>query len=211
MSSGRVEPVREATLGPIELRAAHSEIHQDAHRLFSFTVRSTSSAELLESSVHHLRPIAEASESGAGGFHGVGVTVEAEHMHVGPRVQQHRRVASATDRAVDDHPSGHRQEELHHLPSHHREMRELLHIRLLAVSPEPLSPPIPSSAPRSTGTARDVSPSRLRLKAGGVGANNRAGRGAEDEPGTRAPSSCQESAERRRTGVLRCAVIRGSR
>src|SRR5262249_61365095 len=45
------------------------------------------------------------------------------------------------------------------------------------------SSPIPSSAPRSTGTARDVSPRRLRLKAGGVGANNRAGRGAEDELG----------------------------
>src|SRR3954466_5912187 len=49
-------------------------------------------------------------------------------------------------------------------------------------------PPIPSSAPRSTGTARDVSPSRLRLKAGGVGANNRANRGAEDGAGTAGPS-----------------------
>ena len=34
----RVEPVREAAFGSIELRAAHSEIHEDAHDLFSFTV-----------------------------------------------------------------------------------------------------------------------------------------------------------------------------
>ena len=80
------------------------------------------------------------------------------------------------------------QEELHHLPNHHREMRELrLHIRLLTVSPEPHLPPAPSPAPRSTGAARDVSPSRQRLKAGGVGANNRAGRGAGDGPGVLLP------------------------
>src|SRR5204862_7119753 len=51
-------------------------------------------------------------------------------------------------------------------------------------SPEPHLPPAPTPAPRSTGAARDVSPGRQRLKAGGVGANNRAGRGAGDGPGT---------------------------
>ena len=127
----RVEAVREATFGSVELRAAHSEIHQDAHDLFSFTVLLDKSPEPLESPVHHLRPIAEASEPGAGGFHGVGVTVEAEHAHVGARVQQRGRVATATDRAVHDHPFGHRREELHHLPGHHREMRELLRHLLL--------------------------------------------------------------------------------
>ena len=67
---------------------------------------STRRAELLETSLHHLRPIAEASEAGASGSHGVGVTVDAEQVHVGPRVEQRGRVACATDRAVDDQSAG---------------------------------------------------------------------------------------------------------
>jgi len=72
------------------------------------------------------------------GRDGFGITVEAEHAHVGPCVQQQGRVACATDRAVDDQPGGHRKEQFHHLPRHHREMRELLlQCRLLAALPEP--------------------------------------------------------------------------
>ena len=62
----------------------------------------------------------------------------AEHVYVGARLQQHRRVATATDRAVDDHTFGHRREELDHLPSHHREMRELLRHPFLLLD---LTPP----------------------------------------------------------------------
>jgi len=105
---GRVEPVREAALGTIELRAAHSEIHEYAHDLFSFTVPLDQRAEPLEPPVHHLHPIAVASEPEPSRFDGIGVTVESEHVHVGARVQQRGGVASATHRAVDDHPSGHR-------------------------------------------------------------------------------------------------------
>ena len=154
---------------------------------------STRRAEPLESPVCHLRPIAEASEPGAGGFHGVGVTVEAEHAHVGARVQQRGRVATATHRAVDNQPFRAPPRRAPPPPGPSPEDARTPPPRcLLAAFAGTASPPIPSSAPRSTGTARDVSPSRLRLKAGGVGANNRAGRGAEDEPGTRTPSRCQE-------------------
>jgi hypothetical protein len=66
----RVESVRETSLRTIELCTAHTEIHQDAHRLFSFTVPLDQSAELLESSVHDLRPVAEASESVVQGMMG---------------------------------------------------------------------------------------------------------------------------------------------
>ena len=75
-------------------------------------------------------------------------------------------------------------------------MRELrLHVLLLtadldlgfAAAPDP-RPPAPAPAPRSAGTARDVSPGRQRLKAGGVGADNRAGRGAGVGPGEPGPA-----------------------
>ena len=50
--------------------------------------------------------------------------------------------------------------------------------------------PIPAPAPRSTGAARDVSPGRLRLKAGGVGARQ-----------PRRPGGWRRA---RRTGPARC-------
>ena len=169
----RVEAVREAALGPIELRAADTEIHQDAHDLSPLTVAVDQRLQLLETSVHHSSPIPEGSEPGLRSGHGVGVTVDAEQAHVGPRFEQQRRVASATNRAVDDQPGGNRQEKLHHLPCHHREMRELLlhfvssplHRNRIAADPV-FSPPVdrhrpgclPESATAESGRSRGQQP-----------------------------------------------------
>ena len=171
----RVEAVREAALGPVELRAADPEIHQDAHHFVPLAVAFDELAEPLETAVHHLRPCAEAREPGASGGHGVGVTVDAEQTHVGPRVEQQGRVACATDRAVDDQPGGHRQEEFHHFPAHDREMRELrLHVgssplHRIRVAADPVfSPPVdrhrpgclPGTATAESGRSRGQQPRR---------------------------------------------------
>ncbi len=64
-------------------------------------------------------------EPGPSGFDGIGVTVDPEQTDVGPGFEQERGMPAAADRAVDEQPGRHGQEELHHLPGHHREMREL--------------------------------------------------------------------------------------
>ncbi len=171
----RVEAVGEAPLGAVELRTAHPEIHEDAHHLFSLAMTFDQLAQLLEASVHHLRPSPKGREPRTGGGNGVGVSVEAEQSHVGPRVEKQGRVTCATDRAVDDQPGGHRQEELHHLPPHHREMRELrLHVvsspsrRNRAVAEPVFSPPVdrhrpgclPGSATAESGRSRGQQPRR---------------------------------------------------
>jgi hypothetical protein len=57
-------------------------------------------------------------------------------------VEERRGMACAAHGAINNQSGRYGQEELHHLPCHHREMRELrLHIRLLTVSPEPRLPP----------------------------------------------------------------------
>jgi hypothetical protein len=78
--------------------------------------------ELLESSLHDLRPIPEGLEPKPGGRYGVGVTVDSVETNVGSRAEQRSRVACATDRAIDDQSHRYWQEELHDLPNHHREM-----------------------------------------------------------------------------------------
>ena len=121
----RVEPVREAPLTAIELRAAHTEIHEDRHDLLPLAVLGDQIAEQLESSVHHLDSRPEGREPGPSGRHGVGITVDPEQTDVGPGFEQERGMTAAADRAVDEQPGRHRQEEFHHLPGHDREMREL--------------------------------------------------------------------------------------
>ena len=74
----------------------------------------------------------KACEPETSGCDGVGVTVDPEQRTSGRASSSSGGVAAATDRAVDDQAGRHGQEELHHLPWHHREMRELrLHVRLL--------------------------------------------------------------------------------
>ena len=63
----RVESVRETALGTVELRAAHSEIHQDAHHARSLAVAVDQLGELLETAFHHLRPLPEGSETRTSG------------------------------------------------------------------------------------------------------------------------------------------------
>ena len=100
--------------------------------MFPLAVFGDQIAELLESSVHHLDPRPEGCEPDPSGLDGIGVTVDPEQTDVGPGLEQERRMTAAADRAVDEQPGRHRQEELHHLPGHDREMRELrLHTRLL--------------------------------------------------------------------------------
>ena len=192
---GRVEPVREATLGPVELRAAHSEIHQDAHDLLSLAVadRPTRRAARIR-----LAPPAPASrrERAGNGRH--------------PRRRRHGRFRADARRAarrdsaaewpapptvqstISPAGTGRRSSTTSRTITGRCENSASTSVssnRFAGTA----SPPAPSPAPRSTGAARDVSPSRQRLIAGGVGANNRAGRGAGDGPGIRAPSSCQRS------------------
>ena len=128
----RVEAIREPALGTVELRAAHPEIHQDAHRALSLAVTIDQLGELFEPTFDHVRPRPEGCETKTSGRCGVGVTVDSEQAQVGPRVEKRCGMAGATHGAIDDQSVRHGQEELHHLPDHHREMRELrLHIRLL--------------------------------------------------------------------------------
>jgi hypothetical protein len=88
--------------------------------------------ELLETTNNHLRPIPEGLEPKASGSCGVGVTIDPEESNIGSSLEQRRRVARATHRAVDDQSVRYGEEELHHLPNHYREMRERrLHNRLL--------------------------------------------------------------------------------
>ena len=148
--------------------------------------RSTSVGELLESSVHHVRP-----RSPKGASRGRATATASASRSI-PSSRTSGRASSSRPRGPAPptvqstiSPVRNGQEELHHLPGHHREMRELrLHILLLdrfagtAACRRPRLQP-----PGRPYAARDVSPGRQRLKAGGVGANNRAGRGAGDGPG----------------------------
>ena len=128
----RVEPVREAALGPVELRTAHPQVHQDPHDRFSPAVPLDQLGELLETTLDDLHPRPEGSEPETSSGDGVGVTVDPEQADVGSSLEQRRRMATTTDGAIDDQSVRHGEEELHHLPDHHREMRERrLHIRLL--------------------------------------------------------------------------------
>ena len=183
MSSGASKRYEKPALGPVELRAAHAQIHQDAHHRSPSLWRSTSSASCSNPPCTTVRPIPEGREPRAGGSHGVGVTVDAEHTHVGSRVEQQRRRGlrhpPCSRRSARAGRAGGAPPPPEPSPG---DARTPPPRRLLAASPEPLAP-APTPAPRSTGAARDVSPSRQRLKAGGVGANNRAGRGAGDGPG----------------------------
>ena len=57
------------TLGPIELRAADPQVHQDPHHLIPLAVVVDQLGELLETSLDDMGPIPEGSEPETSGSH----------------------------------------------------------------------------------------------------------------------------------------------
>ena len=146
--------------------------------------------ELLETTFHHLRPIARRARAGASGSDGVGVTVDPEQAEVGPSVEQRAtsglRHPPCSRRSIRPARAGGAPPPPGPSPGDARTPPP--HPSPRTVSPEPhaaagpvSSPPVDRHRPGCRG------PGRQRLIAGGVGANNRAGRGAGDGPGNRAP------------------------
>src|SRR5258708_8104196 len=95
-------------------------------------------------------------------------------------------MTTAAHRRVHDQSGGNGEEQFDDLPPHHRDMVEpTLHVessrrrapgrRAGSFSSPPIGRRQPGCLPRAW----------LRLKAGGVGANNRASRGAGDGPGSK--------------------------
>ncbi len=129
---GRVETIREAPLGAVELRTAHPEIHQNAHCALSLAVPIDQVDELFEPTLNHLRTPPEGCKTTTGDNGGAGVAVDSEEAQIRSRVEKRCGVAGATHGAIDDQAFRHGRKEFHHLPDHDREVRELrLHIRLL--------------------------------------------------------------------------------
>ena len=156
----RVETVREAPFGTVELRAADTEIEKHPDHVPLFVLRQNF-PELPEPSLHHFRTVTELAEPFSGGGHGVGVTIDSEEPEIGARFEQQRGVTTAAHRRVHDQSRGDGEEQFDDLPPHHRDMVELaLHVDPLSRRARRAVAPDPSPAPRAAGASRDVSPGR---------------------------------------------------
>ncbi len=122
----RVGPVREAALGSVDLRATQAQIEQDAHDV-PLALGAHDVGEVLEPAPHDSGSSPEPVERLPSRCHGVGITVDAEQVHVCPGLEHEAGVPAAADRRVDDQPGRDRRQQLHHLPAHHRLMQELRH------------------------------------------------------------------------------------
>ena len=115
------------------------------------------------------------------------IPVDAEEPEVGTGVEQEPGMPTAAGSGVDDRAGRNGREQLHHFPAHDRTMDERRAHRGAPPCRCGVRAPGPPPAPRSDDADPDFSPKSARSKAGGVGAFDRAGRGAGGGPDGRVP------------------------
>jgi hypothetical protein len=122
-----VVAVAEASLGPVELGRAHTEVEEHA----AHAVESLSShdvLEMIEARLSELNPITELAQHLRGGDEGVVVLVEAEEATSAIVLQQHARMASPANRAIDHHAGRNRRQHCEHLSGEHGLVDEAVQI-----------------------------------------------------------------------------------